>query len=267
MSIPKHACLPMASGSLMLAFCGAALLTDCSSQCAEGRIECHGNELWQCLRVSSDDLSTVWDKIDCGAHRYCRVGLVPGGTRQGAKEGVCAAEPDPEPSCLAATIDRRNNMSTCTPDGRAVACVVGYVEEVLATCASPALCIATATPAACSASNVPDPRCPTGQTHTTICQGDHAVTCADGYLLSDQDCGPGLCYTPSGPPPTCVTSATPDARCTAIAMGALTGVTYGCTGNSLFTCVDNLYTQAKDCGMDYCQALGAGSSFCGRTPP
>ena len=179
--------------------------------------------------------------------------------------GVCAVAPDPEPNCLTPTMDQRNNQSTCTADGRAVTCVAGYVTQVLATCASPALCIASATPVACAVVDVPDARCPAGPTHTTTCQGDHAVTCAAGFLLSDQDCGPGLCYTPIGPQPTCVAATTPDPRCTAISAGT-TGVTYGCTDNSVFMCVDNLYTQARDCGIDYCHELAPGSALCRFVP-
>lgn len=257
-----------AAVALLLALVlGAPLLSGCGQDCTQGSIECHGNAVWECTQVDSDHAGTAWSKNDCGPHRYCRIGTVPSGPLRGAEQGVCAAAPDPEPSCLAPTMDSRNNESACTPDGRAVLCMAGYVVEVLATCTSPALCIASATPAVCSVASVPDPRCPAGPTHVTTCQGDRAVTCAAGYLVSDQDCGPGLCYTPAGPQPTCVASTTPDPRCTAISGGSTTGVTRGCTGNSLFTCVDGLYTtQAQDCGIDYCRELSPGASSCRQVP-
>jgi hypothetical protein len=220
-----------------------------------------------CTVVDSDHAGTAWDKGDCGPHRYCRIGTVPVGPTRGFQQGVCAAVPDPEPSCLTPTLDQRNNESACTSDGRAVRCMAGYVIEVLATCTSPALCIASATPAACTVANVPDPRCPAGPTHTTTCQGDRAVTCAAGYLLSDQDCGPGLCYTPAVSQPTCVASRTPDPRCTAISGGSNTNVASGCAGNSLLTCVDGLYTTpARDCGIDYCHEYSPGSALCRQVP-
>ncbi len=246
----------------------ASLPLGCGGQeCTLGSIECHSNAVWQCIRPDSDHVETAWYKVDCGPHRYCRIGTVPVGPTRGAEQGVCAAAPDPEPSCLTPTMDQRNNESACTSDGRAVLCAAGYVMEVLATCSSPALCIAGVTQAACTVANVPDPRCPAEPSHTTTCQGDRAVTCAAGYLLSDQDCGPGLCYTPAVSQSTCVASTTPDPRCTAIAGGSNTDVTSGCAGNSLFTCVDGLYTTpARDCGIDYCHEFGVGSAFCRQVP-
>ena len=246
---------------LLSLFGGAA----CGGEpCTVPQVECHGDQLWQCVQIDSDHMGNDWNKRTCGPQRYCRVGTVPSGVLAGHITGLCAAAPDPEPSCLTPALDRKGAMSDCTADGRVVNCIGGFIEDVLDTCASPALCSTAIAPAACVVSTEADPRCSADAARTTTCQGDHALTCQGGYLLSDRDCGAGLCYTPSNTlaSPACVAATTPDPRCTALPANGI-GVETGCDGNSLFTCVDDLYTQAKDCGIDTCANFnGPGSALC-----
>jgi hypothetical protein len=247
--------------ALLAAGCGG-------DQCTAGQVdECHGNEAWSCYGTS--DTPPTWHRTTCGARRYCRVGTDVNGTTS-----TCAAEPTPEPSCVAAVLKpgARLNLSACTADGRAVTCVAGYVNQVLATCASPELCISTAAPTACAVTSAPDPRCPAATPtfgHTTSCLGDHALTCAAGYLVEDRDCGAGLCDAISAAPNDqgCLASRTPDPRCTAISStAASSGLAYGCDGNTFFQCFNNLYVHGIDCGIDTCRAIG-GSASCTQSNP
>src|SRR5262245_22424759 len=135
--------------ALAVALLVTTFLHGCGSPCTVPDAQCHGNELWVCEQIDSDRSGTEWYKRPCGPHRYCRVGTDPIGIRQGMKQGVCAAEPDLEPACLAPLAGPRNLMSACTADGRAVRCMAGYMSAVQATCASPALCIAPGPVARC----------------------------------------------------------------------------------------------------------------------
>ena len=205
-----------------------------------------------------EHMPATWSKTPCGDHRYCRIG-----TDRNGRAGTCAIEADPEPSCAAAALPAAGGgrtLSACTSDGRAVSCQAGYVKEVVATCASPELCVPT-TPPVCVATKVPDDRCLPSAGYSTICQGDHALTCAAGYFVGDEDCGPGLCDTVSFNPPSkgCLATRTPDPRCTAISGGVTTGATSGCEGNSLFQCLDSILVQTTDCGLDYCVANASGA--------
>lgn len=235
----------------------AILAGSCDSEpCMRDQIECHGNEVWTCL--VGEDMPAMWAKVPCGDHRYCRIGSDVLGRR-----GTCAIEPEPEPSCAAATLPAAGarRLSACTSAGRAVACEAGYVNAVVATCASPELCVST-TPPVCVATKVPDARCPASAGYTTTCAGDHALTCADGYFVEDKDCGPGLCDTTSLNPPSkgCLASRTPDPRCTAIAGGVPAGGVNGCEDNVLFQCLDSVLVSTTDCGPDYCVANAVAQS-------
>lgn len=214
--------------------------------------QCRGNAYWRC--TASEDQPGRWDKVDCGAHRYCRIGTDFRGTG-----GGCMAEPDPEPACQS-VVPRTG--TACTADGRVVSCVGGYVLNVVATCGAPGLCFSDIPYPTCVASTTLDPRCPSTMTLNTVCMGDHAVTCSSGYLVADEPCGAGLCYTPPDvhQSPTCVASLTPDPRCPALPPPTTSGRSFACEGNAVITCIDGLYAGSADCGTDTCRASGTVAS-------